>query len=250
MNRPLIIIAALFLAASVSSTVRAAPSTTSSAKSHYMTGMKLYNLGKYAEALPEFEAAYMAKADPAFLFNIGQCQRQLAQYEAAEKSYRAFLREGDVTPQQREQVQRIISEMEKAQAEARAKQPPIGTQPPKEDVAPPPVGATEKQAPARRWFATPMGASGLGAIGLGVVLLGAGGGVTGWAFGRRDGAGDAPNLDGWSSAKSDFEIGRTAGLALIGVGAAVTVVGVALVATAATKRENRASRFARVGGAW
>jgi hypothetical protein len=46
----------------------------------------------YSEALSEFKAAYLAKPDASFLFNIGQCQRQLGMFEAAAKGYRAFLR--------------------------------------------------------------------------------------------------------------------------------------------------------------
>src|SRR5437764_12992321 len=66
---------------------------TAAAKAHYLEGMKRYNLADYHAALDEFKQAYLAKADPVFLFNVGQCQRQLADYAAAEKSYRAFLRE-------------------------------------------------------------------------------------------------------------------------------------------------------------
>lgn len=55
-------------------------------------GTKRYNLGDYQAALEAFKAACLAKPDPVFLFNIAQCHRQLADYGAAEKSYRAFLR--------------------------------------------------------------------------------------------------------------------------------------------------------------
>ena len=37
-----------------------------------------YNLGHFEDALAAFERGYRVKNDPAFLFNIGQCQRQLA----------------------------------------------------------------------------------------------------------------------------------------------------------------------------
>ena len=89
--------------------------TTEEVKHHYAEGLKRYNLGEYAKALDEFKAAYLGKPDPAFLFNIGQCQRQLAQFEDAARSYRAFLREGaDLTKAQRDQVQRLIADMDTA----------------------------------------------------------------------------------------------------------------------------------------
>jgi hypothetical protein len=106
------------------------------AKAHYQEGLKRYNVGDFSVALDEFKAAYLAQPDPAFLFNLGQCQRQLSQYEAAEKSYRAFLREMPNLPQAtREQVQKLVADMEQANREARARQkePPTGTRPPSEE---------------------------------------------------------------------------------------------------------------------
>src|SRR5581483_435073 len=63
------------------------------AKEAYKEGLLQYNLGEYEKALDKFKTAYLELPDPAFLFNIAQCQRQLGQYAAASKSYRAFLRE-------------------------------------------------------------------------------------------------------------------------------------------------------------
>jgi len=110
-------------------------STTSKAKSLYDQGLTDYNLGHYEEALVAFEQAYRLRHDPAFLFNIGQCQRQLHRYQPAEQSYRAYLRESaGLTDGQRDEVQKLVTEMHQAQEDeqARAKQPPTGTQPPAE----------------------------------------------------------------------------------------------------------------------
>src|SRR5690242_9101132 len=75
------------------------------AAAHYRAGLKLYNLSEWSAALGELEQAYLAKPDPVLLFNIGQCQRQLADYEGAENSYRAFLRESpDLSASQEQQV--------------------------------------------------------------------------------------------------------------------------------------------------
>jgi len=49
------------------------------ARAHYETATRLYDVGEYEKALAEFKAAYVAKDDPAFLFNIGQCYRELGQ---------------------------------------------------------------------------------------------------------------------------------------------------------------------------
>jgi len=53
--------------------------------------MTAYNLQRWDDALVMFQRAYEELHEPAFLFNIAQCQRQLGQYAAANRSYRAYL---------------------------------------------------------------------------------------------------------------------------------------------------------------
>jgi tetratricopeptide (TPR) repeat protein len=107
------------------------------ARAHYESGQTAYNLQDFATALKEFKAAYVEKHDPAFLFNIAQTQRQLGQYEAAAKSYRLYLaNQPDTTS--RDQVLRLIDQMDQAAREAHAKEPPTGTQPPSA-IAPGPI---------------------------------------------------------------------------------------------------------------
>jgi len=53
------------------------------AKRRYARGLKAYNLQEFKVALDEFRGAYVEKPDAVFLFNIGQCQRNLGQYDAA-----------------------------------------------------------------------------------------------------------------------------------------------------------------------
>lgn len=126
------------IAIAVASVARSthAQMTSVTAKQLYEEGLTNYNLGHYEQALNSFEMGYRMKQDPAFLFNIGQCQRQLKQYENAERSYRAYLREVEGLPQStRDQVQKLIAEMQKAIDDERAKMPPPGTQPPAEALS-------------------------------------------------------------------------------------------------------------------
>jgi hypothetical protein len=44
---------------------------TSEAKRLFAEGTRLYNVGRYEEALKRFESAYLLKPDPALLFNLG-----------------------------------------------------------------------------------------------------------------------------------------------------------------------------------
>jgi tetratricopeptide (TPR) repeat protein len=62
------------------------------AKKLYAEGDKLFNLGKFAAALVKFEKAYEAKPIPGLLFNIGQCHRNLDDYDAAIFSFRKYLK--------------------------------------------------------------------------------------------------------------------------------------------------------------
>ncbi len=96
-------------------------SGTLKAKQLYDDGVTNYNLGHYDEALEAFENGYRIRHDPAFLFNIAQCQRQLHRYEDAERSYRAYLRESPDLPEAtRQQVQKLMAEMQQL-ANERAK---------------------------------------------------------------------------------------------------------------------------------
>jgi tetratricopeptide (TPR) repeat protein len=100
------------------------------AKAFYDSGMAHYNLSEYKEALADFKEAYRIHHDPALLFNIAQCYRQLGEPAAAANFYRAYRRESPDS--NRADVDRLIREMDRAVQEERARQPPTGTQPPEE----------------------------------------------------------------------------------------------------------------------
>ena len=54
------------------------------AKAAFGRGNTAYNLGKYADAIAEFERAYALSRLPEILFNLGQCYRK--QWEADRRS--------------------------------------------------------------------------------------------------------------------------------------------------------------------
>src|SRR3954462_5332647 len=62
------------------------------AKEHYTRGTSFYDLGRYDEAIKEFEAAYQLKNDPAFLYNLAQSYRQAGNHEQAVHFYKTYLR--------------------------------------------------------------------------------------------------------------------------------------------------------------
>jgi len=81
------------------------------AKRHFERGEKLYALTKFGEALDEYQKAFDAKPIPDFLFNIGQCYRNLGEYDAAIFSYQKYLKLAPDAPN-RDKVEQLISELE------------------------------------------------------------------------------------------------------------------------------------------
>jgi tetratricopeptide (TPR) repeat protein len=82
-----------------------------------------FNLGKFSEALTDYQAAYQAKPLSGFLFNIAQCYRNMGNYERARFFYRRYLALEPRTSNRR-LVEDLIGEMtrlmEKQQASATA----------------------------------------------------------------------------------------------------------------------------------
>lgn len=81
------------------------------ARVEWEQGSKLYDLGRFEDALSAFERAYLEKDDPVFLYNIGQCHRQASRQAEALRAYRSYLR---LAPDalNRGEVERRIAELE------------------------------------------------------------------------------------------------------------------------------------------
>jgi tetratricopeptide (TPR) repeat protein len=81
----------------------------------YDSGTSHYNLGEYKEALVDFKEAYRLSKDPAFLFNIAQCYRQLHDPAQAAQLLRSYRRESPNSPN-RAEVDRLIDELDRVAA--------------------------------------------------------------------------------------------------------------------------------------
>lgn len=199
------IVAALMLLLVSSSYAFARPGRTDPASAEMRAAFEEanadYNLGHFEAALAAFERGYRVKSDPAFLFNIGQCQRQLDRPRDAGRSYRAYLRESpSVSPAQRAEVERLIGLMDEEMARAASSVPPASVTPPAEAAPAPAVTAvapapnvlvqTPPPPPPRRrtalWVGIGVGAGVVAAlaIGLGVGLSQAGGSAPGASLGN------------------------------------------------------------------
>lgn len=96
----------------LSSPALCAESDKAVARAHYETATRLYDLREYAKALDEYKAAYLAKPDPAFLFNIGQCFRKLNNTASALDFYRQYLKKTPDEDPNRAQAEARIHDIE------------------------------------------------------------------------------------------------------------------------------------------
>lgn len=100
------------------------------AKAHFADGQRHYNLNEFTDALREFKEGYRLHPDPVFLYNLGQCERQLGHSEEAIRFYRTFLREQPKAPN-RQEVLNKIAELEEASKNKPTEPPPAPLEPTK-----------------------------------------------------------------------------------------------------------------------
>jgi tetratricopeptide (TPR) repeat protein len=107
------------------------------AKEAYKRALQYYNLSDFKSALDGFKEAYLDYPDPSFLFNIGQCQRQLGDKQNALLSYKAYLREADSAPN-RDEVTALVRNLEQSirDDELARRGKPEGAMAPKEPSEP------------------------------------------------------------------------------------------------------------------
>jgi tetratricopeptide (TPR) repeat protein len=125
---------------------RAADPRLDSARAHSQEGDAYYKLEKYANAITEYEQAYLAKPDPSFLYNIAQCHRLMGQGPEAIKFYRRFLKDAPNAPN-RAVAEKHIRDLEDASSGTPPPPPtPSGTSR-AQPVAPPPVSVIPPTEP-------------------------------------------------------------------------------------------------------
>jgi tetratricopeptide (TPR) repeat protein len=185
-----------------------------STKQLFESGVGHYNLSEWAAALDDFKAAYRSKADPVFLFNIGQCYRQMGEPQEAINAYRAYLRETPDAPN-RSEVERLIGLMQET-LRARS-QPPMGV-----------AAATTPPPPAPAIDPTKERVAGIALMGTGGALLIAGGVFVGLAYAANGNAGQNGQYQpGQIAARNTYEALDVAAFA---VGGAAAVTGAILYA--------------------
>src|SRR5436190_13175615 len=139
---------------------RAGDSNAEKARAHFQQGDTYFKLEKYANALQEFEQAYLAKQDPSFLYNIAQCHRLMGNRVEAVRFYKRYLNDAPNAPN-RPVAEKHIRDLESALGAEELTgshpappptaptpgTPPAGTVPPPRETAPPPVALEARQPP-------------------------------------------------------------------------------------------------------
>jgi tetratricopeptide (TPR) repeat protein len=113
-------------------TPAAGTGTTDEARRLFQKAELSFNLGKFEDALADYQAAYQAKPLTGFLFNIAQCYRNLGNWERARFFYRRYLTLEPRSPN-RHRVEDLVAEMtdklDKQQAQPSVAPPPASTSP-------------------------------------------------------------------------------------------------------------------------
>src|SRR6478736_4808170 len=107
---PLAIAALLYASAAPAWAQAQAADNKAAAKEHYTRGTSFYDLGRYDDAIKEFEAAYELKNDPAFLYNLAQSYRQAGNHEQAVHFYKTYLRYMPKAPNRADIEEKIKTE--------------------------------------------------------------------------------------------------------------------------------------------
>jgi tetratricopeptide (TPR) repeat protein len=122
---------------------------------HVAQGHRLYQLGRYQEAIAEYRRAYELRADPPFLFQIAESYRQLGATEQALFYYDRYLAGATEGPD-RDAAEERVSELESLRA-----RPSVAATPPGLIAAPGTGTGAKPTTPLwRRWWVwTALGAA-------------------------------------------------------------------------------------------
>ena len=165
----------MLLGAEVRAAEPAVTEDRAAAKLSFEEGEGHYRLGQFEQALEAYSRAYRQFPRPAFLFNIGQCHRNLEDWQKAIFFFRGYLNESPGTPD-RPQVEALIADLEVRQREreAAALRTTTGTSAPNNLVLAAPAPVAEPEGLSAWWI-----------VG-GIVVLAAAGVIAGLALSGGD----------------------------------------------------------------
>ncbi len=114
------------------------------ARTHFKAGMAAIAAGSYDAGIAELERAYELVPHPNVLFNIARAHAEAGHTERAIEVYKKYL-EGD--PSDKDEVQRIVTQLELQLAQAKAAAEPPRPEPPKPEPGKPAEPCPEPAKP-------------------------------------------------------------------------------------------------------
>lgn len=118
---PLVVCLAVALFSAGLARAEAEPDAKAAAKAEVQKAQLHYKLGRFDEALAAYSRAYEIFNAPALLFNIGQCHKNLKNYDRAIFFFEGYLREETrADPQKRRLAEELIAESRAQQDRQRA----------------------------------------------------------------------------------------------------------------------------------
>ncbi|MCC6995426.1 MAG: tetratricopeptide repeat protein [Deltaproteobacteria bacterium] len=122
----LLCVAMLGLAASAPS-AWADKKADAAARKHFEDGTTAYDLGDFETAIREYKAAYQARKEPVFLYNIAQAYRLQGNFQQASFFYKSYLR-NQPEAKNRAEVEARLADLEEQLEKQRktSNAPPIG----------------------------------------------------------------------------------------------------------------------------
>lgn len=222
------------------------------AMSAYERGQQNYKLAQYEAALADFKEASTLYASPDFQYNIGLCYEKLGQYDEAVLAYVTYLK---VKPdaEDRANVEATVArlqELSRSQKQRAADDDDDRT--PITTPAPVPVTPDEPPTP-KPW--KPLVISGAVIAGVGAVIALGGGIAFGVLAKRRSddldavqngGNPDEVSFDDAQALESDGKRFETVQIGMAAGGAAVAVVGGALLAVGLLRRKKQGAATAQL----
>jgi tetratricopeptide (TPR) repeat protein len=211
------------------------------ASEHRQRGEASFRAGEFAAAITEFEAARELSPDPTDLFNLGRIHEEMGELEPALARYREFVKQPRLQLEERRAAAERIEVLRLA-VEQDAAQPTPPSQPLAQPRDAPSAGVDEQRV-------RPLVVAGAALGGVGAALA-LGGGLGFGLAARRNSdrvhelsAGSNPERLTLAEAEDahargrDFEVLQ---IALVATGAAIAVVGVALLATGLARKKRTA----------
>jgi tetratricopeptide (TPR) repeat protein len=136
-----------FAAALTSAPARADEKATEQARQHYEKGKQEFDLGKWDDAIAEFEQAYRLRGDPTFLFNMAQAYRRKGDLQRALDLYKNYLI-ANPNSEKRSDIEKRIRTLEKEMKSPERQQMATPVAKPSEPPPPEPAVVTPVPAPA------------------------------------------------------------------------------------------------------